>query len=167
MRATCYRFGEFLFHYPLKLLSYVILWPLKLPQTLFPSILKSSKEKMGQEKWKERGVGEKAESKTRKNESKFAVSAHGPNFGRLKFCMFNRSPRSVRTIDGVSTSLVSLYSQSMTKKWLDNKLQKVFCSKIPRNEWVNIPLMRRRPWRLSFEWERKKEAWRVLVVENK
>ena len=36
---------------------------------------------MGQEKWKERGTGEKAESKTRKNESKFAVSAHGPNFG--------------------------------------------------------------------------------------
>lgn len=40
---------------------------------------------MGQEKWKERGTGEKAESKTRKNESKFAVSAHGPNFGIWNF----------------------------------------------------------------------------------
>ena len=40
---------------------------------------------MGQEKWKERRTGEKAESKTRKNESKFAVSAHGPNFGIWNF----------------------------------------------------------------------------------
>jgi len=40
---------------------------------------------MGQEKRKEREAGEKAESKLEKNESKFAVFAHGPNFGSWKF----------------------------------------------------------------------------------
>lgn len=118
---------------------------LKASPTLFPSILKSQQRENGARKVKgEAGAGEKAERKTRKNESKCRICSWA-QLRNLKFCIWNRSPRSVRTIDGVSTSLVSLYSQSMTKKWLDNKLQKVFCSKIPRNEWVNIPLMRRRP----------------------
>ena len=55
---------------------------LKASPTLFPSILKSQQRENGARKVKgEAGSGEKAESKTRKNESKFAVSAHGPNFG--------------------------------------------------------------------------------------